>query len=138
MAHNFTKTPDTLFVYCPMIVHPGVKDLELKTFFHFCRLQGISFDISKRSGSIFLFVDSLQSECLGLISISQSRKQVLNYMVDAFQFLHKKGLNKQPNCILNSTNDEISLEAIAHKLRMMYKKTETKPASSLRNLLPIR
>jgi hypothetical protein len=74
MSSYFTGFSNPLFLYCPIIVQNGIKNLDFKTFFQFCRLQGISFDINTHSGSIFILLDSLQSSCLSLICISKNKK----------------------------------------------------------------
>ena len=137
LVSYFFKDPDPLFLYCPFIVHPGVRDLELRTFFHFCRMQRISFDITQKSGSIFLFSDSLQSECLGLLSISSSRKDVFKKMVETLEFLQNKSQSRQARTLDYSMSEGLSLEEISHTIRVMSKRLCEKPRTSLPSLVPI-
>lgn len=46
----------------------------MSTFFHLCRLQNISFDIERKIGNIFMFLDGLQSGCLGMMTFNDSSK----------------------------------------------------------------
>lgn len=46
----------------------------MSTFFHLCRLQNISFDIERRIGNIFMFLDGLQAGCLGIMTFNDSSK----------------------------------------------------------------
>lgn len=48
-------------------------NLHYKTFFHLCRLEGISYDLDKRIGTTFVLLDSLQIGLLGIISIADSQ-----------------------------------------------------------------
>ena len=41
MQYMYSRT----FMYIPMILHDGLKKIQFKTFFHMCRLEGISYDI---------------------------------------------------------------------------------------------
>lgn len=47
------------FMFCNFLHHPGLAVIQYKTFFHMCRLESISFDMEKRSGSTFCLFDSL-------------------------------------------------------------------------------
>jgi hypothetical protein len=47
------------FMYCKFLHHPGLATIQYKTFFHMCRLESISFDMEKRSGSTFVLYDCL-------------------------------------------------------------------------------
>lgn len=47
------------FMYCRFLHHPGLAAIQYKTFFHMCRLESISFDMEKRSGSTFVLSDCL-------------------------------------------------------------------------------
>jgi hypothetical protein len=59
----------------------------MRTFFHLCRLANISFDINRRIGSIFIFMDTLQSSTLGLMSFCDNNYGLYRYMSNAFDFL---------------------------------------------------
>ena len=75
------------FMYCSFLHHPGLSTIQYKTFFHMCRLESISFDMEKRSGSTFCLFDSLQSGVIGMLTIGLHRKITVNYMVDALNFI---------------------------------------------------
>lgn len=62
------------FMFCNFLNHPGLSTIQYKTFFHMCRLESISFDMEKRSGSTFCLYDSLQSGVIGMLTIGQKRK----------------------------------------------------------------
>jgi len=47
------------FMYSHFLHHPGLMNIQYKTFFHMCRLEGISFDMESRSGSTFCLFDCL-------------------------------------------------------------------------------
>ena len=61
-------------LYVPFILHPNIKKITVKTFFHLCRLQNISFDIEKKVGNVFTFLDGLESGCLGIITFNKGDK----------------------------------------------------------------
>lgn len=48
-----------VFMYTHFLHHPGLVSIQYKTFFHMCRLEGISFDMESRSGSTFCLLDCL-------------------------------------------------------------------------------
>jgi hypothetical protein len=75
------------FMYCSFLHHPGLSTIQYKTFFHMCRLESISFDMEKRSGSTFCLYDSLQSGVIGMLTIGVHRKVCVNYMIDALNFI---------------------------------------------------
>ena len=57
------------FMFCSFLHHPGLSTIQYKTFFHMCRLESISFDMERRSGSTFCLFDSLQSGTMGVLTI---------------------------------------------------------------------
>lgn len=135
MVSLFTPSPQPIFLYCPTIFEKGIRDLQFKTFFQFCRLEGISFDINEHSGSIFTFVDSLQSSCLGLISVANSRKEVYRLMNKTIQFISKNTRKQQHLSVLRN-DAEISLEDISHRLRIIHKKMVPRESTNL-SLIPL-
>ena len=58
ISNRVTSEPRN-FMYCNFLHHPGLSTIQYKTFFHMCRLESISFDMEKRSGSTFCLFDSL-------------------------------------------------------------------------------
>ena len=61
-------------LYIPYISHPNIKKISMPTFFHLCRLQNISFDIERQIGNIFMFLDRLESGCLGMMTFNDNSK----------------------------------------------------------------
>lgn len=85
-ANNVVKEP-RCFMYCSFLHHSGLSTIQYKTFFHMCRLESISFDMEKRSGSTFCLFDSLQSGVIGMLTISVGRKLAVSQMIDALNFI---------------------------------------------------
>lgn len=78
------------FMYCRYLHHPGLAAIQYKTFFHMCRLDSISFDMEKRSGSTFVLSDCLQSGVIAMLTIGIQRKVTVNFMVDALNFIQNQ------------------------------------------------
>jgi len=62
------------FMYADFLHHPGLQNIQYKTFFHMCRLEGISFDMESRSGSTFCLFDGLSSGVIGMLTIGVHRR----------------------------------------------------------------
>ena len=87
---NFTQNnffEQRNFMYCRFLNHPGLSAIQYKTFFHMCRLESISFDMEKRSGSTFVLSDCLQSGVIAMLTIGVHRKVTVNFMVEALNFI---------------------------------------------------
>lgn len=67
-----SKDSNALFV--PILQHPCLKELRLQTFFHLCRLQNISFDIESKMGNVFMFLNGLESGCIGIMTFHPHSK----------------------------------------------------------------
>lgn len=52
-----------------------------------CRKNGISFDIEKKAGSVFLLVDDLDKGVLSVMTIAENPKKDLKFMTDALNFI---------------------------------------------------
>lgn len=78
------------FMYCRYLHHPGLAAIQYKTFFHMCRLESISFDMEKRSGSTFVLSDCLQSGVLAMLTIGVHRRVAVNYMLEALNFIQNQ------------------------------------------------
>lgn len=74
-------------MYCKYIFHQGLSTIQYKTFFHMCRLEGISFDLERREGASFILPDCLQSSVLGILTVSDSRFDTCSKMMKAIDFL---------------------------------------------------
>ena len=75
------------FMYSHFLHHPGLTNIQYKTFFHMCRLEGISFDMESRSGSTFCLFDALQSGVIGMLTIGVHRRAAVSYMTNALSFI---------------------------------------------------
>lgn len=67
---NFINSEGNM-LYIPIVTHQNIKKITVATFFHLCRLQNISFDIEKKIGNVFTFLDGLESGCLGIMTFSK-------------------------------------------------------------------
>ena len=66
---NVPQVEERCYLYCPYINHAGLANIEYKTFFHMCRVEGVSFDLEKRQGATFILSDTLQSGVISIIAI---------------------------------------------------------------------
>lgn len=78
------------FMFCKYLHHPGLATIQFNTFFHMCRLESVSYDMEKRTGSTFWLYDCLQGGVIGLITVGEHRKVTVNYMVDALNFIQNQ------------------------------------------------
>jgi hypothetical protein len=78
------------FMFCNYLHHPGLSNIQYKTFFHMCRLESISFDMESRSGSTFCLYDCLASGVIGMLTIGIHRKQTTKFMSDALNFIQNQ------------------------------------------------
>jgi len=58
-------------MYCPFIYHSGLSNIQYKTFFHLCRMKGISYDLESKAGTTFILLDSLQTGIMGVITMGK-------------------------------------------------------------------
>ena len=77
-------------MYADFLHHPGLMNIQYKTFFHMCRLEGISFDMESRSGSTFCLFDSLASGVIGMLTIGVHRRAAVSYMTNALSFIQNQ------------------------------------------------
>ena len=105
------KEPRT-FMYCSFLHHPGLATIQYKTFFHMCRLESISFDMEKRSGSTFCLFDSLQSGVLGMLTIGMQRKMTTHMMVDALSFIQNQAGVIPKKTTLQTLEDSIMIQDV--------------------------
>lgn len=75
------------FIFIPFLHHPGLANIQYKTFFHMCRVEGISFDLEARVGTTFLLCDSLQSGVLSVISMGRHLRETLSYLSETLTFI---------------------------------------------------
>ena len=96
-------------LYLPLIYHPNIKKIKIQTFFHLCRLQNISFDIEKKIGNIFMFLDTLESGCIGLMTFNHTSKvETFIHAAEVMDFFNSKVVEEEINedflLIRNSIN----------------------------------
>lgn len=75
------------FMFTKYIHHPGLAAIQFSAFFHMCRLDSISYEMEKWSGTTFTLFDCLQGAVLGVLTTAEDRYQALNFMADALQFI---------------------------------------------------
>jgi hypothetical protein len=68
------------YVFADSIRLRRIARLHYGTFFNLCRLEKISFDLPRRSGTVFQLIDSLSRGIFGLMTISRSTKKALSAM----------------------------------------------------------
>ena len=54
-----SHSEERCFFYSPFINHPGLSNIQLKSFFQMCRLESVSFDLEKKFGATFILIDIL-------------------------------------------------------------------------------
>lgn len=119
------RKPDELrFLYCPIINHSGLAELQMRTFFHLCRLANISFDISRRIGSVFVLMDTLQSSTLGLLSFCDNNYGLYRYMANAFEFLGSRLDSTRSNGLDDPRTDYVSFEELKNRFRTLLKRLD--------------
>lgn len=123
--HLIAGNNERTFFYCPFLYHPGLSNIQYKTFFHMCRIDNISFDLERKIGSSFLLLDSLQSGVVGLLAVAENETESLRFMCEALKFLmqHSGNLNlKYFNNQEISRSDNLHILDIVSRIKLMYKK----------------
>jgi hypothetical protein len=77
-------------MFCNYLNHPGLANIQYKTFFHMCRLESISLDFESRSGSLFCLYDCLACGVIGMLTIGVHKKQTTKFMMDALNFVQNQ------------------------------------------------
>ena len=110
------------FMYCSYIHHSGLASIQYKTFFHMCRLESISFDLEKRNGITFILSDCLQSGVLSILSVGDSRTEVVSKMMDALNFIQNQaGPLPLKNLSDDTRSDDIDVSDVFSKIRLIQK-----------------
>ena len=120
-----TANNERSFLYCPFLYHPGLSNIQYKTFFHMCRIENISFDLERKIGSSFVLLDSLQTGVVGLLAVAENETEGLRFMSEALKFLmqHSGNLNiKYFNNQEISRSDNLHILDIISRIKLMYKK----------------
>ena len=108
-------------MYCNFLHHPGLSTIQYKTFFHMCRLESISFDMEKRSGSTFCLFDSLQSGVIGMLTIGLHRKITVNYMIDALNFIQNQAGVIPQKVLLDKIEDSLSISDVIQRVKAIHR-----------------
>ena len=58
------------------LYHPKLTTQQLGSFFKLCRLQGVSFDLRSKTGTVFNVVDSLSSGLVAVVTVAPGAEQV--------------------------------------------------------------
>lgn len=123
--HLIAGNNERTFIYCPFLHHPGLSNIQYKTFFHMCRIDNISFDLERKIGSSFMLLDSLQSGVVGLLAVAENETETLRFMCEALKFLmqHSGNLNiKYFNNQEISRSDNLHILDIVSRMKLMYKR----------------
>lgn len=123
-------------LYIPYIAHPNIKKISMATFFHLCRLQNISFDIERQIGNIFMFLDGLESGCLGMMTFNDSSKvetfihaaEVLDFFSSKIDHTIASGPSEEFLLIRNSINGYLNL---IRKKKLALKSNEQTSSKNL-------
>jgi IQ domain-containing protein H len=75
------------FIFSWEMWHPSLAALDLKTFFHMCRYEGISYDLEQGQGTVFIIYDLLKYGYIGCMCISSKREFLLKSINHVFTFL---------------------------------------------------
>jgi hypothetical protein len=57
------------FMHLPLLYHPGLQAKKYKDLFTKCRTEGISFDMERKTGTLLLLCDEIQSGVISIITI---------------------------------------------------------------------
>jgi len=117
------------FMYCPFVYHSGLASIQYKTFFHLCRMKGISYDLESKTGTTFILLDSLQTGIMGLITTGRYRRTVVKYMSDALNFIMSQAGSveyKAPNASGDIRPDTMYLSDVASRVRLINRVFEKK------------
>lgn len=77
------------FCYIPFLLHFGLSEKQIGSFFQLCRIGGVSFDLENKFGSTFVLLGSMKSS-LGIISTAKERKATIKILNKALEFLLKQ------------------------------------------------
>jgi hypothetical protein len=60
------------YCFIPYILHFGLSDKQVGSFFQLCRMGGISYDLENKFGSTFILLGSLKNS-MGMITTARDR-----------------------------------------------------------------
>eukprot|EP01029_Cantina_marsupialis_P010545 TRINITY_DN23_c8_g1_i1.p1 TRINITY_DN23_c8_g1~~TRINITY_DN23_c8_g1_i1.p1 ORF type:complete len:1057 (+),score=252.90 TRINITY_DN23_c8_g1_i1:125-3295(+) len=78
------------YMSIPFLCYSPISQVQHSTFFNICRLNGISFDLFEKTGSVFSLNDSLLSGTLGVMSLGPSPYICIDLLWRCLQFLRTK------------------------------------------------
>ena len=123
--HLLPENNERTFIYCPFLHHPGLSNIQYKTFFHMCRIENISFDLERKIGSSFVLLDSLQTGVVGLLAVAENDTETLRFVSEALKFLMLHSGNLSMKYFNNqeiSRSDNLHILDIVSRMKLMYKK----------------
>lgn len=68
------------FCYIPYLLHFGLSDRQINSFFQLCRMGGVSFDLENKYGATFILLGSLKTS-MGLITTAKDKKGAVKLML---------------------------------------------------------
>ena len=68
------------FCYVPFLLHFGLSDRQVNSFFQLCRMGGVSFDLENKYGATFILLGSMKSS-MGLITTAKDKKASTKLML---------------------------------------------------------
>lgn len=119
-----TQDEKRCFLYFPFLFHPGLFNTDYKSFFHLCRMNGMSYDLENKQGIAFVLLDTLQVGCFGLMTMSHNRRNAVSLANDVFIFLMQIAgqiTSKHQESLIETPNDAIILNETVNKIRQLHK-----------------
>lgn len=124
LFHDFNLYDTREFLLCWEMYHPDISKLDLKTFFHMCRYEGISYELEHGRGVTFIIYDLLKYGYVACMCISSKRDTLLKLQNDVFTFLlNQAGPAPQPSNEFMGKESHALSELIS-KVRFMEKKSQ--------------
>lgn len=68
------------FCYVPFLLHFGLSDRQVNSFFQLCRMGGVSFDLENKYGATFILLGSLKTS-MGLITTAKDKRGTIKLML---------------------------------------------------------
>lgn len=88
MANELAGVGQTrTFMYLPLLYHPGLSQKRYKDLFNKCRTEGISFDMERKTGTLLLLCDDIESSIISMMTIRENHRKGIRLMTDAINFL---------------------------------------------------
>lgn len=110
------------YLFCWEMWHPDLVVLDLKTLFHLCRYEGISYDLEHGRGITFVIYDLLRFGYLGCMCISSKRDTLMSMISRVFSFLAQHAGPAPPNEEKFSGKEFRPLSELILKIRIVENK----------------